>query len=197
MPILLYTTQNSRRTGRTARRTRHMRRSSIPTASTRPTPSVRRPPPNPDSRYSARYGQCPIPAFQTGPTHHKVSMLNRMCHSEVGWCRNIEVMKVHGCRTAVAGSSMPAFTNALPPSGQTRKRTASMVHTTMQIAMMAVVMTGSPLRHRYRSDRAENRSLNDGESGNRLNRWYAIAQHYRHMRYFPARKSTQSTHSTN
>ena len=155
------------------------------------------PPPNPDSRYSARYGQCPIMRSSTGPTHHKVSMLNRMCHSEVGWCRNIEVMKVHGCRTAVAGSSMPAFTNALPPSGQTRKRTASMVHTTMQIAMMAVVMTGSPLRHRYRSDRAENRSLNDGESGNRLNRWYAIAQHYRHMRYFPARKSTQSTHSTN
>ncbi len=55
-----------------------------------------RPPPSPESRYSARYGQCPIMRSSTGPTHYKVIMLNRMCNSEVGWCRNIEVMKVHG-----------------------------------------------------------------------------------------------------
>ena len=53
-------------------------------------------PPSPDSTYNARYGRCPIMRSNTGPTHHKVSMLKRMCHREAGWCRNIDVMKVHG-----------------------------------------------------------------------------------------------------
>ena len=79
-------------------------------------------------------------------------------------------MKVHRWRTAVAGISMPALTNALPADGQTAYSTASTSHTTTHSAMMIMVMTGSPLRQRYLSERAENRSLNEGESGNRLNR---------------------------
>ena len=42
------------------------------------------PPANPETAYSARNDQCPIMRSSTGPTHHSVSMLNRMCHNEFG-----------------------------------------------------------------------------------------------------------------
>ena len=70
-------------------------------------------PPSPDSTYNARYGRCPIMRSNTGPTHHKVSMLKRICHREAGWCRNIDVMKVHGRWVASAGMNTPVPTNEL------------------------------------------------------------------------------------
>ncbi len=65
------------------------------------------PPASPESRYSARYDQCPIMRSSTGPTHHSVSMLKRICHSDAGWCRNIDVMNVHGWYAAMPGINAP------------------------------------------------------------------------------------------
>lgn len=64
----------------------------------------------------------------------------------------------------------PEPTNALQPVGQTIFNSVSTIQTATHIAMIVTVITGSPLRQRYRMERAEKKSLNDGESGNRLKR---------------------------
>lgn len=74
-------------------------------------------------------------------------MLNRMCISDVGWCRNIEVMNVHGRLTACMGWNMPKPSSSFNPLGHSSHSSSSTIHTATQISRIAVVMTGPLSRH--------------------------------------------------
>ena len=102
----------------------------------------------PESMYSARNGQCPIRRSSIGPTDHSVSMLNRMCRIEVGWCRNIEVMNVHGRLTASIGWIAPKFTSAFNADGATIDNSSSISQMAMQMIAIAAQNTG-PLSRQW------------------------------------------------
>ncbi len=80
----------------------------------------------------------------TGPTHHKVSMLKRMCHREAGWCRNIDVMKVHGRWVASAGIEYACADERVVAAGQAIFNSVSTIQTATHITMIVTVITGSP-----------------------------------------------------
>ena len=112
-----------------------------------------REPPRPEITYSPKNRQWPIIRSSTGPTEYRAIMLNRICNSEFGACRNIEVMSVHGSATSLTGAAMPRYINQVLRPGAINPSNTSSSHTATHATISAQVITGPPRSHWYRISR--------------------------------------------
>lgn len=112
-----------------------------------------REPPRPEITYSPKNRQWPIIRSSTGPTEYRAIMLNRICNSEFGACRNIEVMSVHGSATSLTGAAMPRYINQVLRPGAINPSNTSSSHTATHATISAQVITGPPRSHWSRISR--------------------------------------------